>query len=120
MTARWLERHSWCKPQRVHTERSEELLEAVPTLFLDRQATDLAARGVRRNLQKAGEPVRIADNLTAGIVLSQDATLLTRNRRHFVRVNGLRPAELSWQVVEKRDLSAPSRSWLGIQVRFSA
>ncbi len=71
-----------------------QLLEAVPALPLDQQAADLAAR-VRRNLQKSGEPIGMADNLIAGIVLSQDATLLTRNRRHFERVSGLRLAEMS-------------------------
>lgn len=70
-----------------------QLLAAIPTLPLDQQAADLAAR-VRRSLQKSGESVGMADSLIAGIVLSQGATLLTRNRRHFERVSGLHLAEL--------------------------
>lgn len=70
------------------------LLAAIPSLSLDQQAADQAAR-VRKSLEKAGEPIGMADSLIAGIVLSQNATLLTRNRRHFKRVSGLRLAELS-------------------------
>jgi predicted nucleic acid-binding protein len=35
----------------------------------------------------------MADSLIAGIVLAQAATLLTRNRRHFERVAGLKLAD---------------------------
>ena len=70
-----------------------ELLAGVPTLALDQQAADHAAQ-IQRALQAAGEPIGMADSLIAGIVLSRDATLLTRNRRHFERVSGLRLAEL--------------------------
>ena len=73
-----------------------QLLAAIPTLPLDQQAADLAAL-VRRNLQKAGEEVGMADSLIAGIVLSHAGTLLTRNRRHFERVSGLRLASLQLQ-----------------------
>jgi predicted nucleic acid-binding protein len=34
----------------------------------------------------------MADSLIAGIALAQGATLLTRNRRHFARVEGLKLA----------------------------
>ncbi|OFW36961.1 MAG: hypothetical protein A3J28_03095 [Acidobacteria bacterium RIFCSPLOWO2_12_FULL_60_22] len=71
-----------------------QLLAAIPTLSLDQPAADLAAR-VRRNLQKAGESVGMADSLIAGIVLLHGATLLTRNRRHFERVSGLRLVALT-------------------------
>ena len=70
-----------------------QLLAAVPAFSLDPKASDQAAR-VRRSLERAGETVGMADSLIAGIVLSQDATLLTRNRRHFERVSGLRLAVL--------------------------
>jgi predicted nucleic acid-binding protein len=71
-----------------------ELLDAVPALVLDEESADRAAQ-IQRDLQSAGEPIGMADSLIAGIVLSQDATLLTRNRRHFARVNGLHMAELA-------------------------
>lgn len=69
------------------------VLAAIPTLALDQEAADHAAR-IQRNLQRAGEPIGMADSLIAGIVLSHGATLLTRNRRHFARVSGLFLAEL--------------------------
>jgi predicted nucleic acid-binding protein len=70
-----------------------ELLAAVPALALDEEAADRAAE-IQRGLQSSGESIGMADSLIAGIVLSHGATLLTRNRRHFARVTGLRMAEL--------------------------
>jgi predicted nucleic acid-binding protein len=64
------------------------LLAAVPALPLDEQAADRAAL-VRRSLERAGETIGMADSLIAGIVISRNGTLLTRNRRHFERVRGL-------------------------------
>ena len=65
-----------------------ELLAAVTTLPLDEEAADRAAE-VRRLLERAGEPMGMADSLVAGITLARGATLLTRKRRHFQRVSGL-------------------------------
>ena len=64
------------------------LLEALSTLALDSAAADRAAR-VRRNLEKAGFSIGMADSLIAGIVLEHGGRLLTRNQRHFERVEGL-------------------------------
>lgn len=66
-----------------------ELLDAVLTLDLDTRAAD-AASEIRRNLEKAGNSIGMADSLIAGIVQSNNGTLLTRNRRHFERIQGLR------------------------------
>ena len=66
----------------------EELLEALPTLILDKAAADLAAE-VRRSLERRGEGMGMADSLIAGIVLCHDGILLTRNLKHFERVEGL-------------------------------
>lgn len=75
------------------TGRSQEalsaLLEAVPALPLDSPAADRAAE-VRRNLERSGQPIGMGDSLIAGIVLAVGGDLLTRNTRHFSRVNGLR------------------------------
>jgi tRNA(fMet)-specific endonuclease VapC len=68
-----------------------ELLSAVPSLALDDAATD-AASEIRRTLERSGEPIGMADSLIAGIVTSNGGTLLTRNRRHFERVPGIRLA----------------------------
>ena len=66
-----------------------DLLAAVPALPLGDAAADHAAL-VRRGLDASGDAIGMADCLIAGIVLEHDATLLTRNRRHFARVPGLR------------------------------
>jgi tRNA(fMet)-specific endonuclease VapC len=71
-------------------ERSiRSLLDALLTLGLDAPAADRAAR-VRRSLESAGAPIGMADSLIAGIVLEHGGRLLTRNQRHFERVEGLR------------------------------
>ena len=70
-------------------ETLQQLLGAVPALSLDSAAADRAA-GVRRTLESRGEPIGMGDSLIAGIVLEHGGTLLTRNRRHFERVAGLR------------------------------
>ncbi len=69
------------------------LLVSLPTLPLDRAPTDRAA-AVRRRLESRGEGIGMADSLIAGIVLTNDGLLLTRNRRHFERVEGLKLARL--------------------------
>ncbi len=66
----------------------EQLLLAVPTLALDASAADRAAK-VRRGLEKQGRSIGMGDSLIAGIVLSNRGVLLTRNRAHFERVEGL-------------------------------
>lgn len=66
-----------------------DLLDALLTLPLDQRAADDAAQ-VRRTLELAGNPIGMADSLIAGIVLRHRGVLLTRNRRHFDLVNGLK------------------------------
>jgi tRNA(fMet)-specific endonuclease VapC len=66
-----------------------QLLEAVPSPGLDDAAAD-AAREIRRSLERSGKPIGMTDCLIAGIVTSNGGTLMTRNRRHFERVPGIR------------------------------
>lgn len=68
------------------------LLAAVPDFPLDTPAAERAA-AVRRQLEGAGQAIATADSLIAGIALVRGCALLTRNRRHFERVEGLRLAE---------------------------
>lgn len=79
----------------VRSSRQERavagLLEALVILPLDSISADRAA-AVRRRLEKAGVGIGMADSLIAGITLAQGATLLTRNRRHFEQVEGLKLA----------------------------
>jgi tRNA(fMet)-specific endonuclease VapC len=69
------------------------LLDTIATLPLERQSADRAA-AVRRTLEARGATIGMADSLIAGIVLTHDALLLTRNRKHFERVEGLKLASL--------------------------
>ncbi len=68
-----------------------ELLAALANLPLEEDAANRAAE-VRLSLARSGTPIGMADSLIAGIALLRDATLLTRNRKHFERVAGLRLA----------------------------
>lgn len=58
-------------------------------LDLDLPSLDRAA-DVYQVLRAAGTPLEDADLLVAGIALSRDAVLVTRNLRHLGRVPGLR------------------------------
>ena len=42
-----------------------------------------------RQLQQSGQMIGLPDTMIAGICLSQDLPLLTRNTRHYTRVAGL-------------------------------
>ncbi len=81
----------------AHTRSQQEavrtLLSGIPALPLDDGAADRAAE-VRKRLEKRGEGIGMADSLIAGIVLENGAALMTRNRKHFERVEGLRLASL--------------------------
>ena len=66
----------------------QRLIETLPALPLDKKAADQAAQ-VRRRLEKKGTPIGMGDSLIAGIVLTHGGSLLTRNRRHFEKVDDL-------------------------------
>jgi tRNA(fMet)-specific endonuclease VapC len=70
-----------------------ELLNSIKIAPLDVSAADRAAL-VRRILERKGVGIGMADSLIAGIALRMGAVLLTRNRRHFERVEGLDVAQL--------------------------
>ena len=82
----------------VRNERQEravrQLLGALTTLPLDTQASDEAA-AIRRALERNGTPIGMGDSLIAGIVRARRGVLLTRNRRHFDRVEGLKLSVLA-------------------------
>ena len=65
-----------------------ELLDSMKIVPLDVCAADRAAV-VRRALERKGVGIGMADSLIAGMALHVGGTLLTRNRRHFERVEGL-------------------------------
>ena len=67
---------------------AKELLNGMATLPLDQAAADDAA-AVRRALESRGQGIGMADSLIAGIVRLNGGILLTRNVKHFDRVEGL-------------------------------
>jgi predicted nucleic acid-binding protein len=71
--------------------RLTQLLAAVPSFELDDDAAD-AASDIRKSPERAGNAIGMADSLIAGIVISNGGILLTRNRRHFDRIPGLKLA----------------------------
>lgn len=58
-------------------------------LPLDLDALDTSA-DLYADLRRKGTPLEDADLLAAGIALAHDAVLVTRNLRHFERIDGLR------------------------------
>ena len=67
----------------------EALLQEARVLDLDRLALDVSAT-VYQYLRSKGTPLEDADILIAGIAIANDAVLVTRNTKHFARVEGLR------------------------------
>lgn len=66
----------------------DRLPAVLPVLPLDEAAADAAA-GARMALEAAGRGIGMADYRIAGICLARSVSLLTRNHRHFGRVDGL-------------------------------
>ncbi len=70
------------------------LLDAMDVVPLDAAGARSAA-AVRRALDDDGAPIGMADSLIAGITMQRRGTLITRNLKHFQRVDGLKLATLS-------------------------
>lgn len=77
-------------------DKTREFIRAVPVLPLDRESAASAAM-VRQTLKKAGLPIGMADSLIAGIALANNLPVLTRNHRHFGRIDGLRVIAIGTQ-----------------------
>jgi len=71
-------------------QRLRTFLEPLPVLAFDRDAADRAS-SVGSQLREKGLSLATADLAIAGICMELDASLLTRNRRHFERIEGLPP-----------------------------
>ncbi len=65
------------------------LLSALSILPLDAPSADRSGE-IFRKLEAQGNGIGMADSLIAGICLNRDAILITRNRKHFSRVEGLK------------------------------
>jgi tRNA(fMet)-specific endonuclease VapC len=66
----------------------ETLLSVMAVLPLD-EASSVAASEIRRTLEPQGRAIGFADYLIAGICISRSLPLMTRNRDHFGRIDGL-------------------------------
>ncbi len=71
------------------------LLKSIGILEFDAEAA-LKAGGIQAKLMNSGRPVDPMDVLIAGIVLSNNEELITRDIDHFKRISGLRYK--SWQI----------------------
>jgi tRNA(fMet)-specific endonuclease VapC len=71
------------------------LLEAMTVLPFGPEEARRAAE-IRLQVESEGQPIGMADYLIAGICVAADGVLLTRNRKHFERIKGLK---LSGKVV---------------------
>lgn len=65
------------------------LLDAMTVLPFGAEEARLAAE-IRRQIEDRGQPIGMADYMIAAVCIAADAILLTRNRKHFERVEGLR------------------------------
>lgn len=75
-------------------EAVRKLIGELDVIPLDRLAATQAA-DVRRQLERNGETIGMADSLIAGIAISSGLPLFTRNRRHFEKVPGLTLIDLA-------------------------
>jgi tRNA(fMet)-specific endonuclease VapC len=69
----------------------DALLEAMTILPFGPKEAQVASE-VRQQVESQGLPIGMADYMIAAICISNDGVLLTRNLKHFERVNGLRLA----------------------------
>lgn len=72
--------------------RTEELLSTLKLLEYDFHAAKMAA-DLMTGLSKKGEKIGEMDTLTAGIALRHNQRLITRNKKHFSKIKGLKIEE---------------------------
>ena len=70
------------------TQQLQQLLSRVNLVSFDRDAA-LAAATIRAQLEQQGTPIGPLDVLIAGVAVSRQATIVTRNVGEFSRVIGL-------------------------------
>jgi tRNA(fMet)-specific endonuclease VapC len=72
----------------LHRTRLHALLAFAEVVEFDAEDAEIAGR-VRARLQRSGRPIGPVDTLIAGHALARGWTVVTRNIRHFGRVEGL-------------------------------
>src|SRR4051794_1767090 len=74
---------------------ARQFLASIPVLPLGREAAERAAK-LRRELESKGQYIGMGDSLIAGVALSRNLPLFTRNRKHFERVPHLKLVEVEY------------------------
>jgi predicted nucleic acid-binding protein len=74
-------------------DRIRQFVAAMPILILDKEAAEQAAE-LCRELERKGEYIGMGDCLIAGIALTHNVPLITRNLKHFERVPNLKLIKL--------------------------
>jgi len=81
----------------VRTARERDavntLLEAMTILPFGAEEARVAA-DVRRQVESRGQPIGMADYMIAAVCMAADGVLLSRNRKHFERIEGLKLGRL--------------------------
>jgi tRNA(fMet)-specific endonuclease VapC len=72
----------------------EAFLEEAPVLSFDSDAACQSAK-VKHSLRRSGLSIGYVDELLAGQAISRNLTLVSNNKRHFERVEGLDTANWS-------------------------
>lgn len=67
----------------------DALLEAMTILPFGPEEARIAAEA-RQQVERQGQPIGMADYMIAAVCIAADGVLLTRNRRHFERIEGLK------------------------------
>ncbi len=75
-------------PEKSYSEVNS-LLRSIPILEFDNRAA-LKAGDTQAELMVIGRPVNLLDALIAGVVITNNEVLLTRNIDHFGRIPGLK------------------------------
>lgn len=70
-------------------EGIDTLLEAMTLLSFGPEEARIAAER-RQQLESQGQAIGMADYMIAAVCIANDGVLLTRNRKHFERVEGLK------------------------------
>lgn len=72
-----------------HRRAADALLAAMTILPFGLDEARIAAE-IRQQVEAEGQPIGMADYMIAAACMSSDGVLLTRNRKHFERIKGLR------------------------------
>lgn len=67
----------------------QEFFDSLPNMVLDHSSAYNAAE-IAGNLEKDGLTIGFSDSLIAGICLSNNCIILTKNVKHFSRIKGLK------------------------------